>query len=145
MDAPVEPEARDATEPVRLPSIADDPRALKARIRNELHTLVAALARRDFETAAGLVRADAESPWTKERFEGVTAPYFAEHAAIDLPPRARQTANTAIREIEHRLWEVHHKIVDPEGDEDWGIEATVDLRVPCDESGVLIRVTKIGV
>jgi hypothetical protein len=145
VDAPVEADAREPTAPARLPSIADDPRALRARIRNELHTLVAALARRDFEAAAELVRADAESPWTKERFEGATAPYFAGHAAIDLTPRARQTANTVIREAEHRLWEIHHKIVDPEGDEDWGIEATVDLRAPCDESGVLIQLLKIGI
>jgi hypothetical protein len=73
------------------------------------------------------------------------SPYFAEHAAIDLTPRARQTANTAIREAEHRLWEIHHKIVDPTGDEDWGVEATVDLRAPCDESGVLIQLRRIGI
>jgi len=145
VDAPVEPGARDAAGPVRPPSIADDPRALKARIRNELHTLVAALARRDFEAAAELVRPDAESPWTKERLEEAMAPYFAAHAAIDLTPRARQTANTAIREAEHRLWEIHHKILDPEGDEDWGIEATIDLRKQCDETLPLIEVMKIGV
>jgi hypothetical protein len=145
MDTPTGSETSAAAEPGRPPSIADDPRALRARIREELHTLVAALARRDLETAAELVRSDAESPWTKERFAEATAPYFAEHAAIDLTPRARQTANTAIREIEHRLWEVHHKIIDPEGDEDWGIEATVDLRTPCDESGPLIELRRIGV
>jgi hypothetical protein len=72
------------------------------------------------------------------------APYFAEHAAIDLTPRARQTANTVIREAEHRRWEIHHKIVDPAGDDDWGVEAVVDLRTPIDESGPLIQVLKIG-
>ena len=59
--------------------------------------------------------------------------------------RAFETANTVVREAEHRLWEIHHKILDPEGDEDWGIEATVDLRVPVDESGPLIQVQRIGV
>lgn len=145
VDAPLEDDARDAAAPERPPSIADDPRALRARIRDELHTLVAALGRRDYEAAIDLVRPDSEAPWTKERFEEALAPYLAEHAAIDLTPRARQTRNTAIREAEHRLWEIRHKIIDPEGDEDWGIEATVDLRKQCDESGVLIRVIKIGV
>ena len=91
------------------------------------------------------MREDAESPWTKERFAEAMAPFFAEHAAIDLTPRARQTANTVIREAEHRLWEIRHKILDPEGDEDFGIDAIVDLRSPCDETLPLIEVTKIGV
>jgi hypothetical protein len=145
VDGPIEAEARDAEEPIRLPSIADDPRTLRARIRNELHTLVAALGRRDFEAAVELVRQDAEAPWTAGRFAEAMSPYFAEHAAIDLTPRARQAANTVIREAEHRLWEVRHKIVDPEGDEDWGIETVVDLRKDCDETGALIELRRIGI
>jgi hypothetical protein len=144
VDAPLEIAARDGAPP-KPPSIAENPRALRARIRNELHTLVAALARRDYTAAAGLVRQDDDAPWTAARFEEAMAPYFAEHAAVDLTPRARQTANTVVREAAHRLYEIRHKILDPEGDDDFGIDAAVDLRAPCDESGPLIVVRAVGV
>ena len=142
--APIEDDPRGASQD-RRPSIADDPRALRARIRNELHTLVAALARRDHAAAAGLVRRDDAAPWTAERLAVAMAPYWAEHAAIDLTPRARLSSNTIIREAEHRLFEIRHRILDPEGDDDFGLDAVVDLRAPCDESGPLIAVTRIGV
>lgn len=141
-EAPLEAEPR-AEAPARAPSIAENPRALRARIRNELHTLVAALARKDFAAAAGLVRPEGGAAWDAARFEAAMAPYFAGHAAIDLTPRARQSANTIIREEEHRLYGIRHRILDPGGDDDFGIDARVDLRAPCDESRPLVSVVKI--
>ncbi|HUT77746.1 MAG TPA: DUF3516 domain-containing protein, partial [Polyangia bacterium] len=137
------PEAPAQTE--RPPSVADDPRAFRARIRGEIHALLGALSRTDYEDAAGLVVQDPEDPWPSERFAGALEPYFTEHGAIDVTPKARLPHNTVIRELEHRLWEVHQKLIDPEGDEDWGLELVVDLRSPRDESGALIELRRIGV
>jgi hypothetical protein len=145
VDGPLERGPEGAAQPDRPPSVADDPRALRARIRAEIHALLGALSRRDFEDAAGLVAPDPDDPWTPERFAAALEPYFAVHAAIDVTPKARLPHNTVIREMEHRLWEVHQKIIDPQGDEDFGLELVVDLRVPKDESGPLIALRRIGI
>jgi hypothetical protein len=143
VDAPIEIGLGEQGPP-RPPSIAESPRALRARIRNELHTLVAALSRRDYAAATSLVGRDDEAPWTAERFAEAMAPYWAEHAAIDLTPRARLASNTIVREAAHRLYEIRHKILDPEGDDDFGLDAIVDLRKPRDEALPLIGVLRIG-
>jgi superfamily II RNA helicase len=146
MAGPVsEPAAVEPSRPERPVSVADDPRAFRARVRGELHVLLGALSRRDYEAACNLLHRTDRHDWTPEAFEQALAPYFEEHAAIDVTPAARMAHLTTIREDEKRVWRCSQKIVDPEGDEDWGIECVIDLGEPRDETGPLIELIRIGV
>jgi superfamily II RNA helicase len=113
-----------------LRELVESPRALAARLRSEMHLLVHALAQRDFEDAALRVAQDPEapSPWDAGRFEAALAPFFAEHAALLDTPAARRHEWTQIRPLGDRQWEVQQTLLDPEGDNLWGIRARVDLR-----------------
>ncbi|MBW2278392.1 MAG: DUF3516 domain-containing protein, partial [Deltaproteobacteria bacterium] len=146
MEGPVRrPAEEEPSRPKRPPSVADDPRAFKARVRSELHVLLGALSRKDYEAACALLHQTEQHEWSPEAFEEALASYFEEHAAIDVTPRARQAHNTTIREDEKRVWACQQKIIDPEGDEDWGLECVVDLAEPRDESGPLIELIRIGI
>jgi len=128
---------------------AADPRAFAARIRAELHRLLGALARRDFDEARAALREDeaSTSPWTSERLAAEIAPYFAEHEKIIVTPLARSPRNSTQREVAPRIWEVQQMIVDPAGDEDFAIHARIDLSealLPGQENAPLIELVRIG-
>lgn len=125
--------------------LLDDPRAFRARLRNELHVLLRALATRDFEEAASLVRQTEERSWTASDLEGAMAPFFEEQGSADLTPRARLPHNTAVVEEGPRLYRAMQKIVGPEGDDDWMLDCVVDLRGQTVGAGPLIELRRIGV
>lgn len=131
-------------EPRKPTDLATDFKAFTRRIRNEIYLLLKSLAVRNYEDACELVRHPAEAPWTADRFARCMAPYYAEHAFVDVSPKARHTQNTIIREAGERRWEVLHKIVDPEEDEDWVIQGIVDLATIEDESLPLVELQQIG-
>ena len=108
----------------------DDPRALAARVRGELHRLIAALAGKRYEEAAELVRApDDGAPWTAATLAEAMAPYWAEHASIDVTPRARAPRQTLIAPAEARgTFTARQRLLDPAGDEDWMLDCFVDVR-----------------
>jgi superfamily II DNA/RNA helicase len=124
--------------------ISSNPRAFRARVRNELQILLKALADRDYQRACTLVRQTDHIEWTPKLFEQQLTPYFEEHTAIDITPRARQANNTILFEDKPRLWNARQRIFDPEGDTDWSIYAILDLREAIDESGPLIELDRIG-
>jgi superfamily II RNA helicase len=145
--------------------ISLDRKEFYARIRAELHQLVHALARRDWEEALASIRAQgdhqpaagtSESPetggrgdefgedWTEERLEHALAPYYAEYEQLIFDPRARQTDKTRIDEQETHLWRVRQTLVDPADDGFWFIEGEVDLRADQSPEGPIVRVLRIG-
>ncbi|MCX5730860.1 MAG: DUF3516 domain-containing protein, partial [Deltaproteobacteria bacterium] len=130
------------------PSLALDPaanpRAFTARVRAELHRLIGALARRSLEEAATLVRQRASDEWTPKRLEEAMAPYWAEHAHIDVTPAARRPDNSFITEIEPRRWRAVQRIVDEAGEVDWMLECEVDLTGPHDPDAPLIALVRVG-
>ncbi|HEX7479374.1 MAG TPA: DUF3516 domain-containing protein [Polyangiales bacterium] len=134
-DAPAEEPAYD---------LAHDPKALRARIRADLHLLVKALADRDYEEAVSLVRKAPDEVWTKERFEQALAPYFAQHERLVFDHTARLADKTLIEEQASRLYRVQQILVDPSGDNHWFVQAEIDLRqgTPVDEP--LVRLIEIA-
>jgi superfamily II RNA helicase len=127
--------------------LAAHPRALAARVRAELHRLVQALARRDYEEAALCVRRDAEEPWDAARFEAALAPFFAEHAELVFTPAARQAHWTRIRPLEPgraRRFEVSQTLLDPGGENFWSLEGELDLPPGSAPEGPLIALRRIG-
>jgi superfamily II RNA helicase len=127
--------------------ISLDKKEFYARIRAELHQLVHAFARKDWEEALASIRAEpdaASEPWTEERLEHALAGYFAEYQQLIFDPRARQTDKTRIDEREQHLWSVRQTLVDPADDGFWFIEGEVDLRADQSPEGPLVRVLRIG-
>jgi len=125
--------------------ILDDFSAFSARIRNELFFLLRSLADREYEEALTRIRRGEETEWTAERLRRLMEPFYEEHASIDVTPRARQVHNTFIRESAPRIYEVQHKILDAEGDNDWAIRCIVDVRENWDTSLPLIELREIGI
>jgi hypothetical protein len=171
--APGGPEAADE-KTARAPELGDDPKALAARIRVDLHRLMRALAGRRYDEATAAVRAPAPGaeatepaageseqeresereqenvPWTAERFERALSPYWAEHASIAVTPFARRPSNTVIQPLGPRRWRAQQRLIDPEGDEDWTLDCIVDLTAapgepPRLESAPIIDLQRIGI
>ncbi|MBI2898477.1 MAG: DUF3516 domain-containing protein [Deltaproteobacteria bacterium] len=124
------------------PAADADPRAFAARVRGELHRLLKALAERRYDDALACMGG---ADWTAERLAAEMAPYWAEHATIDLTPRARHPHNTVLGQAGPRRWEARQKILDPEGEEDWMLDCVVDLEAPRDEDQPLIELLRIGI
>ena len=147
-----------------------DPKRRSARVRTELHRLLAALSRRDWDEAgrAIFVREGAES-WTPERLESALEPYFTAHPLIDLSPRARRPDRTVITPEGAKLFRVQQRFGPPpkalrahqavaadpgaaaqaeallESDEaDWTLECLVDLELERPADAPLIDLLRIG-
>jgi hypothetical protein len=125
------------------PPIWADRRAFAARMRNELHALLVALARKDHEGAAAALAPG--SGWSAGALEAELAPYWAEHARIDVTPAARRAHQTFISEDGPRRWKVVQKIVDEAGEADWALHGEVDLTGDFDPERPLVRLVRAGV
>jgi superfamily II RNA helicase len=132
-----------ARPPVPLDPSAN-PRAFLGRVRAELHRLLGALARRSHEEAVAAVHRPEDGAWTPRKLEEAMAPYWAEHARIDLTPRARRPENTFLTEVGPRRWQAVQRITDEEGEVDWMLECVVDLSTPRDPDLPLVELVRIG-
>jgi superfamily II RNA helicase len=120
-----------------------DPRAFAARLRNEAHRLLKALALKLWDEAAAAVFQPA-GEWPAKRIEQEMAPYFAEHPYVDLRPASRLPHNTLVEKTGPRTWTVRQRIVDEAGEVDWVVECGVDLGVERPEEAPLLELTRIG-
>src|SRR6266542_2731235 len=124
------------------PPLWADPRAFAARLRNELHALLVAVARKDWEAARAALSPGSE--WTPARLEAELAPYFAVHPRMDTTPAARRPQNTFVKETGPRRWEAVQRIVDEAGEVDWAIVCEVDLSVPHDADRPVVDLVRVG-
>jgi superfamily II RNA helicase len=124
--------------------LALQPRALAARVRAELHTLVRALARGELEEAPRLVAQAVDDPWDAERFRAALAPFLEEYGELLFTPEARQARHTRLRSALPRVFDVTQVLVDPEGDLLWAIHGRVDLRGELDPVGPVVQILRIG-
>ncbi len=152
-----------------LKELLSDPRVFAARVRAEMHLLVRALSRKDWEDAAeriwqpaeaagtdgaamdgaqgsadGGTGAEVEGSWSPERFERDLAPFFAEHAELVSGPQSRFHQWTSLRSTGTRQWTVTQTLLDPEGDNTWAVFAEIDLRDETAPDGPILRLTRIG-
>jgi hypothetical protein len=138
--------ARARREPVvrRAPYLAENPKALTARVRAELHRLLQALARREWDDAALCTYQSDANGWSAGRLEEATAPLFAEHRGIDVTPHARASHNTLIEPTGSRTWRVVQKLIALDGDDLWMIEGRIDLTSPREADVPLVSLERIG-
>lgn len=130
--------------------ITKDKKALRARIRAELHAIARALSVGDWEDAAHAVKPPSEDDggegevWGPERFEAAMAPFFEEHERLVFDHAARMADKTIVRQVGPFRWEVKQVLCDPTGDNAWGIEGIIDLNANRAPQGPMIAITRIG-
>ncbi len=100
-----------------------------------------------YEEALALLRPSSQGggeDWTAESLAAALAPYWAEHASIDVTPRARRPSQTLIKPAEPGgTFTARQRLLDPAEDEDWMIDCFVDARTAPGD-GPLIELRGIG-
>jgi superfamily II RNA helicase len=133
--------------------LAADVRALTIRARADLHRLLKALSIRDWEAALRALRGGSEpaggaapgdEPWTAARLEEAMAPFFEQRRQLLVHHAARTAEFTHLKQTAARQWSAFQTMVDPEGENDWSIEAEIDLPAPPVPDGPLITLRRIG-
>jgi len=128
-------------------ALRGDPVALASRLRAELHQLVAALARKDWEEASACVRHAPDEPAalnSLDDFEGAMEPFFEVFDALAFDHRARLAEHTQITAAGDNQWRVVQILLDPDDENLWCIEGEVDLSDDANIDGPLVVVTRIG-
>jgi hypothetical protein len=115
-----------------------DEREFTVLVRNLCFSLLRALARRDYEGAAGLVEGMSPSD-----LESRMQPFWAEHASIRTDPTARSPANLRITHDEE-VWRVQQVILDAEDAGDWYFEGTIDVPRSRGAARPILWMAKIG-
>jgi hypothetical protein len=141
------PDAKTAHRVLAARELRSDPAALASRLRAELHQLVAALARTDWEEAAACVRQPADgSPALSgpEDFSSAMEGFFAEHGELVFDHRARLAEHTQLTPVGEHQWQVVQILIDPSDENLWCIEGMVDLSDEANVEGPLVAVTRIG-
>jgi hypothetical protein len=140
-------ERRIAQRLLAVRELRSNPKALASRLRADLHQLVAALARRDWEEAADSVRSDPRLPSalvTEDDFSRAMEPFFATYDELRFDHNARLAEHTQITGVGDHAWQVVQILLDPNDDNLWCIEGTVDLSDNARLDGPLVTVTRIG-
>ncbi|MEM6456892.1 MAG: DUF3516 domain-containing protein [Acidobacteriota bacterium] len=131
---------------LRVYELFHDPKAFRARVRAELHQLVRALARQDYEEAALCLRADDPAHrWDADALADALAPFHDDYERLVFDHDARRADRTLVRPTGTRTWDVAQTLVDPEGDNRWAVEGSIDLRDPERLDGPLLTLRRIGV
>jgi superfamily II RNA helicase len=122
----------DELEPAGSQDITKDKRGFLVLVRNEIFRFVRSIARRDYAEAARVMSAPAEvavmGAEVREaaRIEAELGPFFADHPAIRVDPEARAPKYLVVEQGD-ASWRVRQTILDPEEDNDWFFEASIDL------------------
>lgn len=130
------------TRPMAPRDLAKNLKALSARVRAEMHQFVRLLAKKDYE--ALMEQLPPESLLLDAKaLEAAMAPYWADHPTLDTSPKARQPTLTQLSEREPRLIEVRHTLLDSQGEGDWFLCGTVDLRTRSEVDGALVALERL--
>lgn len=137
----------DGVTEARPVDISSDRKLFYARIRAELHTLVRALSRRDWEEAAGSVRREEDGPWDARDFEDALAPFLEEFGDVMFDHRARLGERLTIRVTGPHQWVVKQVLVGRDETEEsenaWAIEGRIDLGENTNPDGPIVEITSI--
>ncbi|MBB2948479.1 superfamily II RNA helicase [Actinoplanes lutulentus] len=122
------------------PAVTRNVRAFRVLVRNAMFRRVELAALRRWDLLGEM---DAESGWPAERWQKAIQEYYDEYDSLGTGPSARGPAFLHIDQGA-AVWTVRQVFEDPNGDHDWGIEATIDLEAS-DEAGIAaITVTAVG-
>ncbi|GGN63081.1 DEAD/DEAH box helicase [Actinoplanes lobatus] len=122
------------------PAVTRNARAFRVLVRNAMFRRVELAALRRWDLLGEM---DAENGWTSERWQQAIQEYYEEYDELGTGPAARGPAFLHI-EQGPAVWTVRQVFEDPEGDHDWGIDATVDLAASDEAGTAAITVTAVG-
>ncbi|MFT6145401.1 MAG: superfamily II RNA helicase [Myxococcota bacterium] len=130
--------------------ISADAKSFRARIRQELYSVVRALHHQDWDEAVASLHASDES-WSKDDMRTAIRPYMDERGPVPFDGRIKQGWTTIIQEDGPHRWTVSQVIVDDEtGNEDddageqWSIDGVVDLSEDTNPEGPLVRLVSVA-
>ncbi|MBU1430547.1 DUF3516 domain-containing protein, partial [Myxococcota bacterium] len=118
--------------------LAEDPKALRARVRAELHSFARALSRVDYDEALSVLKHDEADLWTGERLVEALRRFHEDYGDVVFDHAARQPMFTQIEPIGLRQWRVRQVLCDALGDNLWYAEGEVDLRGDKDPVGPIV-------
>jgi superfamily II RNA helicase len=116
-----------------------DRRSFDARVRAEMHQLMHALSRRDFEEAIACLAEGGEEVWDAHRLEEELAPLFEDGGELRCDPPARLNHWTRIEPRGELSFEVVQTLIDEEGEGDLQLEAVVELEETQMPPGPMLR------
>ncbi len=140
--------------------ITADPKAFQARVRAQMHAFVRALANQDYEAAAMCIANSSDAPeaanasdaadavdelWDAARLEQAMAPYYAEYEQLRFDHAARFPKHTVLKLQGERQWTVQQVLCDPEGNDEWRVHGTIDLRGVDNPEGPMVQLLEIGI
>jgi hypothetical protein len=129
-------ELPEAVTPDRAPRRLDQ-KSFNARVRAEMHQLMQALSKRDFETASACV---ANDDWDAARFESEFTALFDVQGDVRHDPDARRGHWTQIDARSELAFDVVQTLIDAEGEGGSQIEAEVILDEPRMPPGPMLRI-----
>jgi superfamily II RNA helicase len=133
-----------APAPARLdetpPAVTGNARAFRVLVRNALFRRVELAALRRYDDLGAL---DGDAGWDAGRWAAAMEAYFAEYGDLGTGPAARGPALLHIT-TGAGTWTVRQVFDDPDGDHDWGIDATVDLAASDEAGAAVVTVTNVG-
>ena len=137
--------------------VSSDKRAFRARVRAELHTVVRALSREDYDDAIGCIRTPTDPlrpDWTPASLAKALEPFLAENHGVTFDGRSRLAWNTRITPDGPHRWIVQQVLIaDPidEDDEDedennsrWSLDGVIDLSSDTNPDGPLVELVQIS-
>lgn len=137
-DATEEPEGE-------RPDITRHRRSFIAAIRRQMYSLLRALANRDYATAARVIDVDPEGEaWTPDALKAAMAPFHSEHEVIRVDHAARAPKNTDVNEDLAHVWHVRQVISDGDDDNDWVIDARIDIGRSREAQRVVVYLDRVG-
>ncbi|MCO4762638.1 MAG: DUF3516 domain-containing protein [Myxococcales bacterium] len=121
-----------------------DKRAFMARVRAELHTVVRALSRQQWQEAADYLREG--TSWNASRLEAVITAFNEELGSLRFDGYARLADKTTLIDDGPRRWRVAQTLCDAEGEETWALRGVVDLSDwDAEADGPLVTLVDVGV
>lgn len=100
-----------------------DKKALTLLVRNQMHSLVRALAQRDYEAVLSLI----QPTWTTLELEQAMTTYYREHARLRMDPGSRHPQYIKIHQDDEARWKVEQILLDDQDFNDWVMELDVDI------------------
>ena len=116
--------------------ITRDRRGFRALVRSELFRWVQLVARGAYDDLAQL-EAGGE-PWSVEDLEDVLEPYWDEHDWIGIDAEARSTRYFELDDRGVERWPVMQWLLDPEGTNEWRIDAEVEVERSREEGHAVV-------
>jgi hypothetical protein len=137
---PTEPTAlAEAATPDRAPRRLDQ-KSFNARVRAEMHQLMRALSKRDFEAASACV---ANHDWDPARFEAEFSALFETQGDLRHDPDARRGHWMRIDARSELVFDVTQTLIDAEGEGGFQIEAEIVLDEPRMPAGPMLRILEV--